>query len=141
MKKLLIFIFAIIGIIASCFISDTFFLSKEIQHEFDTIDTKYADQNGYMTGKSREKALNEIDEYGEKLKKECKIKYYKKDTNGQGCIIIELWSGITMIYNPKTSGLFLEKIKQGYQLTSLPYFLLLICNNFNEFSDIYIKSL
>lgn len=106
MKKLLIFMFAIIGIISFCFISDTFFLAKEIQHEFDTVDTKYADQNGYMTGKSREKALNEIDEYGEKLKKECKIKYYKKDTNGQGCIIIELWSGITMIYSPKTSGLF-----------------------------------
>ena len=58
MKKLLIFIFAIIGIISLYFISDTFFLAKEIQHEFDTVDTKYADENGYMTEKNREKALN-----------------------------------------------------------------------------------
>lgn len=55
MKKLLIFMFAIIGIISLYFISDTFFLAKEIKYEFDTVDTKYADENGYMSEKKIKK--------------------------------------------------------------------------------------
>ena len=83
-----------------------FYQVKKIQNQFDFINEKYMDDNDEMSINNRRKAVDEITEYAKTLKESKRIKTYEVDETSGFCVIIELWSGMILIYSPQIPGLF-----------------------------------